>query len=171
MYNLKLYVLIAALIAVPAVAYFKEDVLQKPGAGRGKEISPKGRFIAFNNDVVVDQKTGLMWACEDNGRNISWSAAKSYCENYKGAGYKDWRMPTLDELASLYGTGAGYPLECDLSYTIKVTRLIKFTSSCPWASETQGSKAAFYRIRHGRRGWIRQAFYCSFRALPVRSDN
>ena len=171
MKKIKIYVLIITFISVPAVAFFKEDVQQKPGTERGKEISRIGRFIAFESDVVVDQKTGLMWASEDNGRNISWRAAKRYCEKYEGGGYEDWRVPTLDELASLYGTGPGYRLESDPAYTIKVNQLIKFTSSCPWAAETDGSKAAFYRIRHGSWDWIRQSFHCGFRALPVRSIN
>ena len=171
MNKIKLYVLITTFIAVPAIAFFKDDVQQKFGTGIGNEVCRVGRFIAFDSDVVVDQKTGLMWASEDNGKNISWRAAKRYCENYEGGGYEDWRVPTLDELSSLYGTGPGYPLDCDPAYTIKVNRLIKFTSSCPWAAETNGSKAAFYRIRHGRGDWIRQSFYCGFRALPVRSVN
>ena len=28
--------------------------------------------------------------------------AKSFCENYKCGGFRDWRMPTIDELESLY---------------------------------------------------------------------
>jgi hypothetical protein len=43
-----------------------------------------------------------MWAAKDNGSPISWPEAKKYCENYRGGGYMDWRMPTQDELAGLY---------------------------------------------------------------------
>ena len=171
MNNIRLYVVIIIFISVPAVAFIKDDVQKKHWAGSGNEISRTGRFIAFDNDVVVDQKTRLMWASEDNGRNISWFAAKRYCEKYDGAGYDDWRVPTLDELASLYGSGPGYELESDPAYTVSVTRLINFTASCPWAAETDGSKAAFYRIRHGSGDWIRQSFYGGFRAIPVRSIN
>jgi len=50
----------------------------------------------------MDMKTCLMWASEDNGYDIKWKDAKRYCENYRGGGYTDWRMPTIDELAGLY---------------------------------------------------------------------
>ena len=67
-----------------------------------KEISRDGRFIAYDNGTVKDTEKGLMWAAKDNGKDINWKDAKRYCENYRGGGYTDWRMPTLDELAGLY---------------------------------------------------------------------
>ena len=33
---------------------------------------------------------------------ISWSAANSYCENLTCWGYTDWRLPTIDELLTMY---------------------------------------------------------------------
>lgn len=33
---------------------------------------------------------------------ISWSAANSYCENLTCWGYSDWRLPTIDELLTMY---------------------------------------------------------------------
>ena len=66
------------------------------------EKARDGRFIAYDNGTVFDMKTNLMWAAKDNGSDIEWQDAKFYCENYRGGGYKDWRMPTLDELEGLY---------------------------------------------------------------------
>jgi hypothetical protein len=66
------------------------------------ESARDGRFIAYDNGTVSDTRTGLMWAAKDNGSKINWANAKSYCENYRGGGYTDWRMPTQDELAELY---------------------------------------------------------------------
>jgi len=43
-----------------------------------------------------------LWAAKDNGDLINWPNALSYCQNYSGGGYTDWRMPTLAELSSLY---------------------------------------------------------------------
>ena len=33
---------------------------------------------------------------------ISWDAANSYCENLTAYGYSDWRMPTIEELETMY---------------------------------------------------------------------
>lgn len=68
----------------------------------------EGWLVANDNGTVTDPKTGLMWAAKDNGQDIDWHGAKKYCENYRGGGYKDWRMPTQDELYGLYESGSGY---------------------------------------------------------------
>ena len=49
----------------------------------------------------VDPSTGLMWAGKDNGLAVTWHKAASYCRNLRLAGYSDWRLATLDELAGL----------------------------------------------------------------------
>jgi len=68
-----------------------------------KEIGSDGRrFVAYDDGTVLDEESGLMWAAKDNGADINWQSAKGYCENYRGGGYTDWRMPTQDELARLY---------------------------------------------------------------------
>ncbi|HOC60717.1 MAG TPA: hypothetical protein PKN70_12245, partial [Smithellaceae bacterium] len=73
---------------------------------------------------------------------------KSYCENYRGGGYSDWRMPTQDELAGLYDQSlTGYTQECcSTCNKVKITDLIHLTCCCPWASETRGSDAAFFHF-------------------------
>jgi hypothetical protein len=50
-------------------------------ASTATEIKREGRFIAYSNWTVLDTHTDLMWAAKDNGYNINWSDAKSYCEN------------------------------------------------------------------------------------------
>ena len=70
------------------------------------------RFIAYDNGTALDTKTNLMWAAKDNGRDIEWQDAKFYCENYHGGGYKDWRMPTLDELEGVYDGRKARPAVC-----------------------------------------------------------
>jgi hypothetical protein len=60
------------------------------------------RFKALNDGTVLDTQTNLMGATEDNKSDISWVDAKIYCKNYRGGGYKDWRMLSQDELMTLY---------------------------------------------------------------------
>jgi len=135
-----------------------------------RETGRDGRFIAYNNGTVLDTRTGLMWAAKDNGSGINWANAKSYCENYRGSGYSDWRMPTQDDLAGLYDAGKSRPAACNTSYSIHVaTELIDITCFAPWASETRGSDAASFYFDGGTRRWGHQAFDILPRALPVRS--
>lgn len=142
---------------------------KRPSVSTAGETGRDGRFIAYNNGTVSDTRTGLMWAAKDNGSNINWAIAKSYCENYRGGGYSDWRMPTQNELAGLYDAGKSRPGACNTSYPIHVaTELIDITCLTPWASETRGSEAAFFDFNGGGRHWTPQSRDNGIRALPVR---
>jgi hypothetical protein len=66
---------------------------------------------SFSNDymdngdgTVTDKATGLMWEKHGSSRLKTWRRAKSYVKelNYnRFAGYSDWRLATIEELASL----------------------------------------------------------------------
>jgi hypothetical protein len=132
------------------------------------ETGRDGRFIAYDNGTVLDTKTNLMWAAKDNGSDINWVDANLYCENYRGGGYADWRMPAQDELAGLYDESKTYESACEV--TVHITELIRLTCNWYWASETRGSAAAlFFGFNTGLRYWHLQSFIKSSRALPVRS--
>lgn len=47
------------------------------------------------------------WATRSNGPYISWPDAVTYCAELSLGSYKDWRLPTLTELESLYDPDAG----------------------------------------------------------------
>jgi hypothetical protein len=139
-----------------------------PGMGQTGEIARDGRFIAYDNGTVLDTDTNLMWAAMDNGGNINWANAKRYCENYRGGGYKDWRMPTQDELEGIFNKSKSYRSAC--GDNVHLTELIKLTCCCPWTSETRGSYAAyFFGFTGGSRAWGRQSLVNFTRILPVRS--
>lgn len=129
-----------------------------------------GRFIAYNNQTVLDSSTSLMWAAKDNGSDINWQDAKNYCENYRGGGYTDWRMPTANELAELYDRNNPKHQACYSKYEIYLTNLIDLSCCCPWASETSDSEAASFNFDHGRRYWDPQSSDVNkwYRVLPVR---
>jgi hypothetical protein len=94
--NLKRMILSALIVSLalyPSIALTKKDKHQN---------APKERFIDNHDGTVTDTKTNLMWAAEDNARDIFPEDAASYCKNYRGGGNLDWRMPYQDELAELY---------------------------------------------------------------------
>ena len=132
-----------------------------------KEIGRDGRFIAYDDGTILDTRTNLMWAAKDNGSDINWVNAKSYCEYYRGGGYMDWRMPTLDELAGLYDINKSYKVT-QWHYAVSLTELIQLSTCCPWAFETSGSDAAHFCFDGGGRGWLPKSRGGSGRALPVR---
>ena len=138
----------------------------QPSVSTAKETDRDGRFIAYENGTVLDTRTNLMWAVLDNGSNINWRDAKEYCDNYRGGGYTDWRMPTQDELAGLYDAAKTYKSDC--GYDVHLTELIRLSCSTLWASKTRGSGGARFHFGVGPRVWTPQLFGRGDRALPVR---
>ncbi|MFA6412392.1 MAG: DUF1566 domain-containing protein [Syntrophales bacterium] len=142
--------------------------LSFPGVGLAEEINKDGRFVANNDGTVLDQKSGLMWATKDNGEDVNWQGAQRYCERYRGGGFEDWRMPTLDELASLYDNAKTHTASC--GHDVNLTESIGLTCAWAWTSEKRGSDAALFFFTDGRRIWRHQSFSYLYRALPVRSS-
>ena len=58
--------------------------------------------LVINGDkTVTDNQTGLMWQRHEPLNYMSLSDAENYCENLNLDNYNDWRMPTIQELATL----------------------------------------------------------------------
>lgn len=62
------------------------------------------RFVilpAFANDAVLDKTTSLVWEKSPQTTSARWSVARRTCAEKIVGGQKDWRLPSLEELASL----------------------------------------------------------------------
>lgn len=117
--------------------------------------------FTVEKQTVADEKTALMWAESDNRDSLTWQDAVDYCESFEGGGFQDWRMPSQAELQSLIATNV----------TNKEKGVIDLSSNMVWASEIDGSKAAFCNFKSNRCSWMEQAISISLRALPVRHTN
>jgi len=165
-------ILTAAFTFFVSIAFGSIAIAQM--AKHAKEIAREGRFIAYENGPVLDTKTGLLWAAKDDGKGMDEQDAKAYFENYRGGGYTDWRMPTVDELEAIYDHRSqnkqGY----------HVTKLIDITGEWVWCSEgsdsvtifnfKDGSRALAFFEGPGSGTWYSTAEPLSTanRALPVR---
>jgi ribosomal protein L13 len=60
-------------------------------------------FVDNGDGTITDRATGLMWQKSGSSRAKEWKQVRTYVKQLnKGfAGYSDWRLPTIDELASL----------------------------------------------------------------------
>ena len=164
-----LKMMVAAIVVVLSIVILT-SCATNPYTAERATTARDSRFTAYDNGTVLDTKTNLMWATRDNGKIINWAEAKNYCDNYRGGDYKDWRMPTQDELAGLYDANKTRPAPCYRSFDIHVaTELIDITCFAPWASDTRGSDAAQFDFVHGARFWYLQIQTYGTRALPVRS--
>jgi len=113
----------------------------------GEELAGDGRFIAYDDGTVLDKTTNLLWAARDNGKNINWADARLYCESYDGGGYKNWRLPSKEELKSLYDRlifgNKGFHL----------TKFITLTGYLPWTSDTDGTRAVDVNFGYSYETW------------------
>lgn len=141
-------------------------------SGIAEYAAAADRFVKNTNDTVTDTQTGLMWAAKDNGENINWQDAKSYCENYRGGGYTDWRMPTRGELAALSDKGISYKPSCNdnfFTFDVHLTQLITLSCYYVWASEYRDPEAAGFDFINSLAILSTQSGSEFLRALPVRS--
>jgi hypothetical protein len=136
-----------------------------------KVVARDGRFVAYDNGTVEDTDTGLTWAAKDNGGPITWGEAKSYCSNYRGGGYTDWRMPTQDELTGLYDPKVTntHPPTGGCKGGCHITNLIHLTCCPVWEWNGISEVAAFFHFDLGPKGWKDQSLIYHPRALPVRN--
>lgn len=129
------------------------------------QISSAGenRFsLQPEKNLLLDTETGLMWPLQDNGSDISWSAGKEYCESFSLGGFSDWRMPTQEELASLYDLKAADSSEYYIITTIRIS------ACCQWAIDTRKAKVASFDFEYGNRDWGYPMSTVDARVLPVR---
>jgi hypothetical protein len=67
---------------------------------RGRYLSDHSDF-SQDGDVIVDNKTGIMWQNADFIGGKTWKEAKEHCKNLHFQGYDDWRLPNVNELRSI----------------------------------------------------------------------
>ena len=72
-------------------------------------MSNKERFIDNQDGTITDSTTELMWMQEDAWQNeakwFTWDEAielANYFNSIKLGGFQDWRLPTEEEIQSLY---------------------------------------------------------------------
>lgn len=111
-----------------------------------KTWSEDNRFLDNGDGTISDTRTGLMWVKKDSylhtGRMMNWRESFQYVQQLNEdmyANHMDWRMPTLDELRTLY--------EADKTNSAQVGREMKIhidpifgKKGCGalWSSEDDG---------------------------------
>ena len=136
-------------------------------------LADETRFVSSNDGTVLDTGTGLMWAARDNGSPATWKEAKEYCEQYAGGGYKDWRMPTIRELKTLYDKyEPGYRPECAVyDWKVYLTSRIHLSGGSVWTSEDHGLEAESLLFDYGCPTRMFKSVNYIMRALPVRGSD
>jgi len=66
-------------------------------------IHDPGTPTEKTDDLVLDRKTGLIWARNAHlaGKTLTWEDAINYCQDLALGNLKGWQLPTQEELSSL----------------------------------------------------------------------
>lgn len=101
------------LVIILIVLFFPSLLFAQTCNSQMQRTSPDSRFIIHDDGTVTDQKTGLMWMRCSLGQNwrgnnctgdistYPWATAIKQAKQVHFAGYKDWRLPSIKELASI----------------------------------------------------------------------
>lgn len=114
----------------------------------------------------TDPATGLMWAKQDNGQGVNWIQANNYCANLHLGGYSVWRLPTVDELQSIYDPNQK---SAPVTWHIKGGIQLSMDSlNCVWSSSASGPQGAwaFTFLTGEKQAWAHDSG--AFSALCVR---
>jgi tetratricopeptide (TPR) repeat protein len=110
----------------------------------------------------TDSSTGLMWARQDNGSDVSWQQAVNYCQNLSLDGYTGWRLASIDELQGIYDQTQNVG-----EYHVKGNLQL---SGWHWSNSTgkASGKAWFFYFGDGNRYSARLGYSTNGRELCVR---
>jgi hypothetical protein len=142
-------------------------------------LAEEQRFIDNGDGTITDSETGLMWAQSSSPGDLNWEDAETYCKNPAMDSlylkYDDWRMPTIEELRTLYSKDIkAYKATCGLKIRIDSV----FDVSCAWIWSAELSPAPHEAARsvmayvfdlgRGYQYADRMVHQKNMRALPVR---
>ena len=119
------------------------------------EASPVdyGRYLVYPSGVIWDSKTGLEWLIGPD-KAITFSEAEKWLttENVGIQGTREWRIPTVKELSTLYNKWKGTKRN--------IPKIFKMTGWYAWARKaTDSSEILLYSFYNGQRANLLRRIY------------
>jgi Protein of unknown function (DUF1566) len=131
------------------------------------------RFTDNGDSTITDHQLGVMWAKTDNQGDIDWNQANlwvkyTFPDTLKKK-YDNWRLPTLEELQSLYIQDKNYKgYETNCGQQVRIVPEIKLSCGWIWTSEKSAIQAYIFNFNRGYHYFDRMAHNRDYRVLPVR---
>ena len=116
------------------------------------------RFTVSEEGVIADSRTKLEWIAGPD-RDTNYADAEQWVANCNVAG-GNWRMPTRQELATLYQEGIGER---------NMDPAFRMTGWWVWAEPRDSSSAWYFDFNLGRENWFFRDYSSSYRVFGVRS--
>jgi len=123
------------------------------------------------DEAVIDHVTGLMWHQSASDNVMSWGKAKDWIKNLNKrgyAGYKDWRLPTVEEAASLLESS-------EMNGNLYIDPVFDNKQKWIWTGDSDSSdgvwRVSFINGRVSRALVIDVNYVCPVRAMAGSSIN
>lgn len=90
------------ILAIVALVFAQMVVAKPPSWDTVNSGKQRFKLLQqFGNAAVLDQETGLVWEQSPNTSTQTWQNAHLHCNTSTVGDRKGWRLPTVQELASL----------------------------------------------------------------------
>ncbi len=137
------------------------------------EADAQERFIDNGDGTVTDTQLNLMWAQADNQADILWEQVPAWIKNNLveqiGTRYTDWRLPTINELKSLYLESPSYEgYETNCGHIVKMVPEISISCILIWSSDTALGLPLAFNFYLGNPFTVDMTEKNGCRVLPVR---
>ena len=160
----RLYTILIAMVAL--VLFAQTAVEAAPDLHSWSDILGNSRFKVlskFGGAAVLDNETGLVWEQSPDMNGFNWLGAQSHC-NVSAVGNRlGWRLPTLQEPASLVNPSAagapflpaGHPFSNVQSYLYWSATTFAGNTDFAWSVnfDSGGVGAIFHKVFDGRLVW------------------
>ena len=124
-----------------------------------------GLKVINDDKVVIDHATGLMWHQNGSDNYMKRNAAKQWVRGLNGGeyvGYSDWRLPTVEEAASLLELG-------EKDGGLYIDSVFSNKQEWIWTGDEYGQEGAWgVNLGGGLVFWVN--FDSEFYVRPVRSS-
>ena len=90
--------LVVGSIAMSATTFADQPAVDHPSQDRAARFAVLGES---NREAVRDKSTGLVWERSPALEMSDWEMAQRRCSSSHAGGSTDWRVPTVQELATL----------------------------------------------------------------------
>lgn len=104
-------------------------------------------------EIVTDNNSGLTWQRVSSTNTYTWKGSITYCENLDYGGYNDWRLPAINELATLLDYDRSDPAMIDIAafpdtqanYYWSTSRYIPSSTMYAWSVHFKYGTVSFIR--------------------------
>lgn len=113
----------------------------------------------LDGEAVLDWETGLVWEKSPDTTTRTWSNAVSYAYNKTVGGRKGWRLPTIEELASLVDTSVSGSPKLPSGHPFTNVQPGWYWSSTTYADNTSNAWLVYFYSGGGNDSYKIDSFY------------